>query len=203
MFSPHPPRLTALRRARRGAVLLLVDGEPWRTVPDEVVVRCGLRADLELDRPLLRRLRRELRHAEAIAVAGRTLRRRDLSTRRLAERLETAGVPREAERSALLALAEARILDDERLAKARASTLAERGWGNAAIAARLESEGIGEADARTALAGLPAEPTRARTVSQGLSRPKAWALLARRGFDEETVVAVLGWLDEDGDGGLG
>jgi SOS response regulatory protein OraA/RecX len=172
-------------------------------VPDDVVVRCGLRADLELDRPLLRRLRRELHHAEALAVAGRTLRRRDVSTRRLAERLETAGVAPEAERSALQALAEARILDDARLAEARASTLAERGWGDAAIATRLEAEGIDETDARAALAALPAETSRAEAISKGLSRPKAWALLARRGFDEETIGAVVGWLDEEAGGGLG
>jgi SOS response regulatory protein OraA/RecX len=168
-------------------------------VPDEVVVRCGLAAGLALERPLLRRLRRELRHVEALAVAGRTLRRRDLSTRRLAERLESAGVAPAAERSALQALTEARLLDDARLAAARASALAERGWGDAAIAARLEAEGIGEADGRQALAGLPAEVE----LSRGLGRAKAWALLARRGFDEDTIEAVAGSLDADPGGGLG
>jgi SOS response regulatory protein OraA/RecX len=172
-------------------------------VPDDVVVRCGLRAGLELDRPLLRSLRRELRHAEALAVAGRTLRRRDLSASRLAERLERAGVAPEAERSALQALEDARILDDGRLAEARAAALAERGWGDAAIAARLEAEGIREGDARAALAALPGEAIRAEAISEGLSRPKAWALLARRGFDEETIGAVVGWLDEEAGGGLG
>ncbi len=172
-------------------------------MPDAVVVRCGLRADLELDRPLLRRLRRELREAEALTVAGRSLRRRDLSTRRLAERLEKAGVAPAAERSALQALTDARVLDDARLAEARASSLAERGWGDAAIAARLEAEGIAEGDARGALAGLPAEALRAEKVIRGLSRAKAWALLARRGFDEETIGAAVGWLDEEAGGGLG
>jgi SOS response regulatory protein OraA/RecX len=172
-------------------------------VPDDVVVRCGLRADLELDRPLLRRLRRELRRAEALAVAGRSLRRRDLSGRRLAERLEAAGVAPAAERSALEALAEARILDDGRLAETRAAALAERGWGDAAIAARLDGEGISEEDVRAALAGLPKEASRAERITQGLSRPKAWTLLARRGFDEETTRAVVGWLDEEAGGGLG
>jgi SOS response regulatory protein OraA/RecX len=172
-------------------------------VPDDVVVRCGLRADLELDRPLLRRLRRELRQAEALAVAGRSLRRRDLSTRRLAERLDCAGVAPAAERSALQALTDARILDDSRLAEARASTLAERGWGDAAIAARLEAEGIAEDEARAALAGLPAEALRVEKITRGLSRAQAWTVLARRGFDEETISAVVGWLDEEADGGLG
>jgi SOS response regulatory protein OraA/RecX len=172
-------------------------------VPDEVVVRCGLAAGVALERPLLRRLRRELRHAEALAVAGRTLRRRDLSARRLAERLERAGVAPAAERSALEALTEARVLDDSRFATTRASTLADRGWGNAAIAARLEAEGVSEPDAREALAGLAPEPSRAQTLSDGLERAKACALLARRGFDQETIEVVVGSLDEDPGGGLG
>jgi SOS response regulatory protein OraA/RecX len=188
---------------RRGTVVLVVEGEPWRTVPDEVVVRCGLAAGIVLDRPLLRRLRRELRHAEALAVAGRTLRRRDLSTHRLAERLENAGVAPAAERSALEALTEARVLDDSRFATARASTLGERGWGDAAIAARLEAEGVPEAEAREALARLASETSRAQTLSEGLDRMKAWALLARRGFEQETIEAVVGSLDDDPDGGLG
>jgi SOS response regulatory protein OraA/RecX len=168
-----------------------------------VVVRCGLAAGLALERPLLRRLRRELRHAEALAVAGRTLRRRDLSTRRLAERLDAAGVTPVAERSALQALADARVLDDTRFAAARASALAERGWGDVAIVARLEAEGIAEADAREALGGLSAEPERAERITGGLDRAKAWALLARRGFDQDTIEAVVGPLDEDTGGGLG
>jgi SOS response regulatory protein OraA/RecX len=180
-----------------------VDGEPWRTVPDDVVVRCGLAAGVALERPLLRRLRKELRHSEALAVADRTLRRRDLSTRRLAERLERAGVAPAAERSALEALTEARLLDDARLAAARAAALAARGWGDAAIAARLEAEGIAEAVAREALGGLTAETARAVEISRGLDRRKAWALLARRGFGEATIEALMGSLDEGPGGGLG
>jgi SOS response regulatory protein OraA/RecX len=179
---------------------VIVDGKPWRTVPDEVVVRCGLRADLELDRPLLRRLRRELRHAEAIAVAGRALRRRDVSTKRLTERLARAGVAPSAGRSAVGALREARILDDTRVAGSRAQALAEGGWGDAAIAARLEAEGVGEDDARQAISALPPEASRAAEVAARVpDRRKAWTLLARRGFDESTIEDVVGqWTSEPG-----
>jgi SOS response regulatory protein OraA/RecX len=168
-----------------------------------VVVRCGLAAGLALERPLLRCLRRELRHAEALAIAGRTLRRRDLSTRRLAERLDAAGVPPAAERRAIEALADARILDDARFAAARAEALAERGWGDAAIVARLEAEGISEPAAREVLDVLPPEAVRAERLTSGLGRAKAWALLSRRGFEEGTVEAVVGSLDEEAGGGLG
>jgi SOS response regulatory protein OraA/RecX len=175
-----------------------VDGEPWRTVPDEVVVRCGLRAGLELDRPLLRALRRELLHAEAVAVAARTLRRRDISTMRLAERLARAGVSPSASATAIGTLADARILDDTRLAASRAAALAERGWGDAGIAARLTAEGIRDEDARAAIDGLPSESARAAEIAAAVNDPrKAWAVLARRGFDESTIEDVVGsWTRE-------
>jgi SOS response regulatory protein OraA/RecX len=167
-------------------------------VPDDVVVRCGLRADVELDRPLLRVLRRELRHAEAIAVAGRTLRRRDLSTKRLTERLARAGVAPSAGKGAVGALSEARIVDDARLAGTRASALAQKGWGDAAITARLEAEGIGEDDARRAIGALAPEANRAAALVTALSdRRKAWTLLSRRGFHESTIEDVVGgWTSE-------
>ena len=57
-----------------------------------------------LDREALRLLRRELRRAEALQVAGRALRHRDLSRRRLAERLEQAAVPAAAATESLAAL---------------------------------------------------------------------------------------------------
>jgi SOS response regulatory protein OraA/RecX len=173
-------------------------------VPDEVVVQCGLSAGVEVDRPLLRLLRRELRRAEALDLAGRTLRRRDLSLRRLSERLQRAGIAPAAGRSALLALSEARIVDDARLANGRAATLGERGWGNAAIAARLEGEGIPEAEARSAIAKLEPEAARAARATAAVSDPrKAWALLTRRGFDQETIEAIVETLDEETGGGLG
>jgi hypothetical protein len=40
-------------------------------------------------------------------------------------------------------------------------------------------------------------------LKAGLAPRKAWALLQRRGFDPETVEAVVGVLDEDGTDGLG
>src|SRR5918996_5821062 len=141
--------LTALRRARAGRVALELDGQPWRTVPDDVVVRCGLHAGLTLDRPRLRLLRTELKRAEALATAGRALAQAPLSRRRLGERLRRRGVTPEAERAAVGTLAAAGLVDDARLAHGRAQTLADRGWGDLAIAARLEREGFGAEDART------------------------------------------------------
>jgi SOS response regulatory protein OraA/RecX len=173
-------------------------------VPDDVIVRCGLAAGVELERPVLRRLRAELRTAEALALAGDTLRRRDLSQHRLAERLRRAGIARTVERRALATLVESGVVDDARLAATRARSLAERGWGDLAIAARLEGEGISEREARAAIAELEPETERAsRLVGGAGDDGKAWRLLSRRGFDPETVESVLGVLDGRDRRGLG
>lgn len=196
--------LTALRRARTGRVALELDGQPWRTVPDEVVVRCGLHAGLTLDRPRLRLLRTELRRAESLATAGRALAQRPLSRRQVSERLRRRGVAPPIERETLSTLAAAGLVDDARLARARAAALADRGWGDLAIAERLRREGLEEGEAGAALADLSPEVGRAAALVAGLSDPrKAWSLLARRGFSPDASEQALGALDADDRGGLG
>ena len=193
--------LTALRRSGPGRVALEVDGRPWRAVPDDVVVRCGLHAGLTLDRPRLRLLRTELKRAEALATAGRALAQAPLSRRRLGERLRRRGVTPAAERAAMGTLAAAGLVDDARLAHGRAQALADKGWGDLAIAARLEREGFGAEDARTALDRLRPERERAATLAGELPRRRAWATLARRGFSQEVLEDALGSLDADGEPG--
>lgn len=188
-----------MRRSRPGRVALEVDGRPWRIVPDEVVVRCGLAAGRELERPLLRAIRRELRRVEALDVAARALSRRDLSRLRLAERLETRGVAARERETTLATLAEAGIVDDVRAARARAGALAERGWGDAALEARLEADGFPGHLVRAVVSELPPERERARAAAAGAGNPrKAWAYLARRGFSSDAIESALGPLDEEG-----
>jgi SOS response regulatory protein OraA/RecX len=193
-----PPQLTAISRARPGRVRLEVDGTPWWLVPDEVVLRCGLAPGVELDRPLLRTLARELRRAEALGLAARTVSRRDVSSERLRERLRTRGVRPDHADGAVATLARAGAVDDRRAASARAGSLAGRGWGNAGIAARLAGEGFSPPDVESALAALRPERDRAEDLVASVHDPRmAWRLLAGRGFAEETVEDVLGLLDAD------
>jgi regulatory protein len=190
------PVLTALRRARAGRVTLEVDGQPWRTVPDDIVVRCGLHAGLTLDRPRLRLLRTELRRAEALATAGRALAQRPLSRRQVSERLRRRGVTPPVEHETVARLATAGLLDDARLAKDRAAALADRGWGDIAIATRLQRDGLEVAEVRVALEGLAPEEGRAAAGVVDVSdRRKAWSLLVRRGFSPDAIEAALGSLD--------
>ncbi|MBD0317665.1 MAG: RecX family transcriptional regulator [Thermoleophilia bacterium] len=198
------PELTALRRAGEGRVALELDGRPWRVVPDDVVVRAGLAAGLDLDRPALRRLRGELRRAEARASAARALAQRDLSAGRLRERLARAGVRGAAAVEAIDVLERSGVVSDERLARARAQALAERGYGDAAIAARLEDDGVGREHAEAALAELLPESERASAFVRPEGDPaRAARRLARRGFRRESIETALGGvLDWEASGGL-
>jgi regulatory protein len=184
--------VSALRAERRGRVLVELDGEPWRSLPADVVARSLLRVGQELDRPRLRELGRELRRAEALARATRALKHRDLSSRALEERLQRAGVaPREREQT-LETLERVGYVDDERFAERRAQTLADRDWGDAAIADDLERQGVPPAATATALAALAPERERAQEVARarGASRKTA-AYLGRKGFADDALEAVL------------
>jgi SOS response regulatory protein OraA/RecX len=186
------PTVTGLREDRRGCVAVELDGARWRVLPIDVAVRAGLAEGRTLDRAALRVLRRELRRAEALQVAGRALRGRDLSRRRLAERLERAAVPAEAAAESLATLERAGLVDDRRVARGRAQALAERGYGDGAIRHRLEVEGLEHEPVDEALAGLEPELERARRLlARRGAGPKTARYLAAKGFGEEAVEAAL------------
>jgi SOS response regulatory protein OraA/RecX len=185
--------VTALRDDRRGRVAVELDGAPWRTLPVEVVARAGLSEGRTLDRAALRLLRRELRRAEALAVAARALRVRDLSEQRVTERLAGAAVAPAAVAESLDLLTGAGLVDDRRLARSRAQALAERGYGDAAIEHDLERQGVAGDLIRAALEELPGELERARRLVErrGVGARTA-RYLASKGFGEEAIEAAAG-----------
>jgi SOS response regulatory protein OraA/RecX len=186
------PVVTRLREVPRNRVAVEIDGNPWRVLPADVVVRAGLATGLALDRPTLRLLRRELRRAEALDVAARALRGRDLSREALALRLERAAVPPAAAEESLATLGRAGLVDDARVARSRARGLAERGYGDEAIRERLRAEGLEEHTA-TAVAELTPEAERAQTlITRRGQGPRTARYLAGRGFGEDAVEAALG-----------
>jgi regulatory protein len=192
------PRVTALRPARPGRVLVELDGEPWRTVPVDVAARSGLARGLELDRERLRTLRRELRRSEALAAGARVLSRRDHSEQAVRAALERKGVREPEREEALATLRRHGVLDDERFAHARSAALAERGLGDAAIAFRLERDGIEPDSIEPALTAL--EPERDRAVRLAARRgatAKTARWLAARGFAPESVESALAGVAED------
>jgi regulatory protein len=187
------PTVTALRDDRRGRVAVELDNAPWRLLPVDVVVRAGLSEGLALDRPALRLLRRELRRAEALAIAARALRARDLSEERLAQRLARAAVAPATAAESLQLLGRAGIVDDARFARRRAEALVERGYGDAAIEHDLERQGLAGEAVTAALEELPDELERARRLVERRGRgPKTARHLASKGFGEEAIEAAGG-----------
>jgi len=186
------PTVTRLAAGGRGRVVVELDGAPWRTLPVEVVARAGLSEGRLLDRPALRLLRQELRRSEALAVAGRALRRQDLSERGIAERLGRASVAPATIAASLAVLSRAGLVDDARFARTRAGSLAERGYGDAAIRYDLERQGVAPELAQEALESLEGEGERARRLVERRGRSARTArYLASKGFGEGAVEAVL------------
>ena len=186
------PRVTALRSVQPGRVLVELDGERWRTIPLDVAARSGLSIGLELDRERLRTLRRELRRGDAVAAGTQALARYDRSEQGLRGILERKGIGEREREEAIATLRRHGALDDERFAQARATALAKLGFGDAAIAFKLEQDGIEPQASAAALAALEPERDRAvrLTARRGASaRTARW--LAARGFAPESVEAAL------------
>jgi regulatory protein len=192
------PRVTALRPARPGRVLVELDGERWRTIPLDVAARSGLAPGLELDRERLRTLRRELRRSEALAAGTRVLARRDHSEQAVRDALERKGIREPEREEAVATLRRHGALDDERFAHARAAALAERGLGDAAIVFRLDRDGIEPESVESALAALEPERDRAVRIA-GRRGPtlKTARWLAARGFAAESIEAAIESVADD------
>jgi SOS response regulatory protein OraA/RecX len=187
------PTVTRLRDDGRGRVAVELDDAPWRTLPVDVVARSGLVEGRALDRGTLRLLRQELRRAEALAVAGRALRRRDLSQRGIAERLARASVAPAAVEESIAVLSRAGLVDDARFARTRADSLAERGYGDAAIRHDLGRQGIAQELIEASLESLEPEGERARRlVERRGPGMKTARYLASKGFGEEALEAAAG-----------
>ena len=185
--------VTALRSRRPGRVAVELDGAPWRVLPADVAVGVGLTVGERLDRARLRALRRELRRHEALAAATGALRHRDLSRRALDARLARRSVAPLGRADALQVLERAGIVDDARFGATRARTLAERGWGDAAIRADLEQQAVRDDLIGPALEALPPEAERAEALIVRRGRSVATARwLARKGFGDDAVEAAAG-----------
>jgi regulatory protein len=173
---------------RGGQVEVALDGERWRTLPAEVVLRAGLDVGVEVDRERARRVRRELKRHEAMSRAARALRTRDLSAAELDARLERANLSPAARAEAIERLTDAGAVDDARFARSRAQALADRGAGDFLVRHDLETRGISPEAIEVAIASLEPETVRAaRICLRRGSGPKTARYLARRGFSEDAI----------------
>jgi regulatory protein len=129
---------------------------------------------------------------DAVDLALRALRFRDRSAAELDARLSKLGVEADERNAALETLARSGYLDDERLAHARAASLADRGSGDALIKADLEGRGIPDELVVQAIAALEPERERvAQVVARRGDGQKTLRYLAARGFGEDALDAVV------------
>jgi len=183
--------ITGLREISTSDVLVELDGMPWRKLPLLAAVRAGLVVGKRLEREDLRLLRRELRCAEALTEATRMLARRPLPRALLEDRLERKGVAPAALEEAVEALERAQYLNDRTYALGRAQSLAERGYGDAAVRHILEQERVVPELIEEAVASLEPELERARGLALAeTNRKRLLARLARRGFEYDTVEQI-------------
>jgi SOS response regulatory protein OraA/RecX len=83
-------------------------------------------------------------------------------------------------------------VDDERFARARASSLASHGAGNALIRARLSTAGVARELADAAIDAVESEDVRAgRIVASRGASPKTARYLHAQGFSEDAVSAAI------------
>lgn len=184
--------VTALRERKRNRVAVELDGEPWRVLPADAVVRAGLAVGRPLDRATARELGREVRRAQALAQATRTLATSGRSRRDLEQRLARARHGEAVREEALATLDRAGLVDDARLALSRAEVLARRGYGDAAIRADLRRRLIPPEAAADAVAELQPEPERLRWVLEGQDvTPALLRRLGARGFSRDSLDEVV------------
>jgi len=135
---------------------------------------------------------------DVVECALRALRHRDRTEREIEQHLRARGFSEEDRLRAVETLRRTGLVDDERFAHARASSLADRGAGDALIRARLAQAGVAHELVDGALEAVEREMTRARriVVTRGAS-PKTARYLPGKGFSDDVVGAVIA----EGDGG--
>jgi SOS response regulatory protein OraA/RecX len=129
---------------------------------------------------------------DPVELAASVLRRSDRSAQEVDERLERAGVDEAQRAEALDTLVRLGYVDDARLAVRRAETLAERGFGDAAIRHDLARRGISSDEIAAALAALAPERERATArMARDGATPRMARRLAAKGFSAEAIDAAL------------
>jgi len=129
---------------------------------------------------------------DALEQALRALRHRDRSAAEVDRHLEMRGVGEAERRSVLESLVRTGLVDDRRYAGTRASSLADRGAGDAFIRHDLISAGVGAEVVEEALLELPRESERAKViVARRGASARTGRYLAGKGFAEDVVRAVV------------
>ena len=129
---------------------------------------------------------------EAFEAALRVLRHRDRSVAEVVRSLSERGFSESDRDDAVERLVRTGIVDDERFARARASSLANRGAGDARIRQELRYAGIEASMVEEAIAELEPERLRARRIAARRGAgPRTARYLRANGFAIEVVGDVV------------
>jgi len=205
-------RVTAIE-ARRGtrARRVFLDGEPWRSLPAEVVGATELFVDDLVDVGDLETRIAEAEPGLAYRRALGLLSRRDYSITSLTERLRGDGYSLDAVDACVRRLRETKLLDDVRYAEALVRSLRRRGLGGRRVALELTRRGLETGAIEQQDPEEPSESERALALARKLARqgdevPRLTAKLVRRGFDTplalqaaRTALDAAEWPDECAD----
>lgn len=133
----------------------------------------------------------------AFRLAAHALASRDHARAAIEDRLVRAGVDADQAEVVVGRLVGAGYVDDARLARDRAASLVHKGYGNAAIAAKLSAEGVCRSAVEDAIGSLAPEEERAREVAsrRGLGADRIEVYLSRRGFGLDAIEAARAALD--------
>jgi regulatory protein len=136
------------------------------------------------------------KYLQAMQAALRMLRLRDRTEAELAQALTTRGFGEPELGLVLQTLRESRYVDDERIAERTVELSASDPKGRALLEQWLRSRGTDDGVVDQALEALADETTLAEASFEHHRKPgdtpaRAAARLARKGFDEDTIRAVI------------
>ena len=194
--------LTEIRVTRRGSRrrTLVLDGEPWRDVPSDVVSQAHLKQGSEVTPEELSSRLEEIAPRCARDRAVRLLTYRERSVSELSDRLSEDGYHPDTVSGAIERLTSIGLVDDERFARSFARSLTQiRGLGRSRAARELASHGIAPDLAADALEeALPPEDEQAAAndlalklaCRSGATRDKITGRLLRRGYAPRVAIAA-------------
>ena len=138
---------------------------------------------------------------DAYECALRALHHRDRTAFEIEEHLRARGYSDDDRSRVVGRLLRTELVNDERFAHSRATSLAKRGAGNGLIRARLAEAGVADDLVDGALEAVDGEAARARRIvaSRGASHKTARYLYGK-GFSDEVIRSVIA---EGDDGELG
>jgi len=185
---------------KKGRILVILEDETILRMPEEVVLRFGLRPGLELEEETLSQVRRASERANTKAAAARMAGYRALSKEELRGKLMKKGASAEDAGEAADWLEEIGAIDDANYAAALARHYGDRGYGAGRVREELRRRGVDRSLWEDALQELP-EPEEAiaaflKRKGGDLSDPKEVKRLTdallRRGFRWGDIRGALG-----------